>query len=372
MMFRNFYQKSILNYFTTLIFLLLSITSSASQAFERPDTLWEILEYYGIKNTTQKSALQALMQKSGVNANELFYKPLKNNDELLANILEFVTLTQERFSLRTGTQERWEVKPAKWMETNIDRNARELTALGLTAPIMPEFYDADVTCILGATATRMQTRIDYAARLLNNNSFKTKYLVLLAGERYVTAAMDLDGTPQDLSVLAKKLNKPVAQLTETDLLVNIYQQSSIYEKYDTSIIDVQRGDMPRPTTESTVQEFIKWLSEQPNIKRIVFVTNQPYVGYQSAVIAEVFRQAGVADKYEIDVIGMGFDILKKPDLKQVVEVAGAFGSQIYAQTPNVIDRLGLKITDPALRQKFTEYYKKQPLVYKHVEQLFAE
>lgn len=353
------------------ILCILAVWSATCQA-EAPHSLWEILDYYGCKNTTQKTALQALLQKSGVSANELLMRPLRNDDEILSNILAFVKISQEKFTLRTGTQERWEVKPAPWMEANIIRNANELTALGMTSPRLPENKDTDVVCVLGATASRMQTRIDFASRLVRNRQLNTKFLVLLSGERYVSSKNSLDGTQQELDDLAKKLNKPADKLTETDLLLNIYQKSDLYQKYDTTILDVPRGDLPRPTTESTVNKFVQWLAEQPDIKSVTFVSNQPYIGYQQAIIELVFRQAGAWDKYKVDIVGPGYDLLKKPDVKQIVEVCSALGSQIYAQTPLVIQKLGLKVTEPQLRQSFVELYKQQPSIYAYSESLFGD
>jgi len=78
-----------------------------------PSSLSEILDFYGFKTSTQKEALEFLMQKAGIltsteSFNTLFPKRADPN-LLFLDLLKFVQLTQQHFTIRTGNQERWEV-----------------------------------------------------------------------------------------------------------------------------------------------------------------------------------------------------------------------------------------------------------------------
>ena len=66
---------------------------------------------------------------------------------------------------------------------------------------------------------------------------------------------------------------------------------------------------------------------------------------------------------KFDVIGSAITNAK------IQELVGALGSQIWAETPDVLAKTKLTTTDPKLLKAFLELYSKQPLIYKNVESL---
>jgi hypothetical protein len=203
---------------------------------------------------------------------------------LLEDILDFIQQTQEHFILRKGNQERWEVQASDWMGKNTDEITKSVKELGFVEEITPMQKEIDAICILGSTFSSIQKRINYAGELIIRRQLTAKNLILLAGERKVS--VNVDGDEQQLLQIAKKYNiDDLHKLTETHLIQAAYENSTIYNKLQTFVIDTPAGNLPRPTTETTIVELLKWQSTHKDIKRIIFVSNQPYVKYQEAIIS---------------------------------------------------------------------------------------
>ncbi len=336
-----------------------------------PKSLWLVLSDYGFKDAQQKQAIEFLLQKSGItDISKLLKHEEKSSEDVLKNIIEFVELTQKHFTIRTGTQERWDVKESDWMKLESDQPQilEALKKLGITNEVLPAFHNRDVICVLGARKSAMKIRLIFAENLYAENKLSSKELALLAGERYITFdknGVSIDGTKEELSTLAKKLDKPITTLTETDLIQSLYEQYAIkLKKLPVTIIDTPKGDLPRPTTETTVLELINWLKTHPEFTLITFVSNQPHVEYQKAVIAKTFRQNGIMN-IKLEFIGPEFS----PDIDPAVNIKnliGAVGSQIYATTPTIVEKYKLldSIHDEQLKKRFEKLYKTQQLTYK--------
>jgi hypothetical protein len=330
-------------------------------------SFYDCLDYYGFSSDQQKAALEKLMrQASIILPNESFQDkfPIRNNyEELINDILEFVKLTQAHFTIRTGSQERWEVKPSNWMEKNKEESFQYLTTLGFTETIEPKEKSADAIGILGSTMKSMKNRIKYT-ELLFANGLKTKNIILIAGERIVKA--EIDGTDEELKSIANNYHiSDLSKLTETHLIKEIYSNSLLGNKAPVYVIDTPARDLSRPTTQTTILELISWLKQYDNIKDIIFVSNQPNVKYQEAVITEVFRNNDVKISFEV----VGDSYYDKENLYPIIE---ALGSYIWAQTPAVLLKLDTTIDDPKIIASIKELYAKQPLVYQNLENLFKE
>lgn len=344
-----------------------------------PKDLYTVLNYYGFNLPEQKQALRYLMQKSGIkNTDELLNYQATSATELSRLILELVKVTQDKFTIRKGEQERWEVETSDWMKDK-EQEEEILTALKtlkMIDAIPTTVNNSEVICILGASKIIMLLRLQYAEELLMNNKLAAKWLVLLAGERYVTPDKDdkkIDGSKQELQQLASKLGKEISKLTETNLMREAYENSKLYGQFSDHflLIDTPKRDLPRPTTETTVAEFCEWLKKQPEIKMITFVSNQPHVEYQKSIITRVFEKHGIHLNFEV--IGPQYDIKADNNReKQINYTIQALGSRIWAATPGVIDAIGLDISDPKLQEDYLEIYKNQPLIYQHLETKFPK
>ena len=329
-------------------------------------SLYDTLDNYGFSTIEQKEAIENLMHRSSIIAMDESLQdkfPVRHDyKELVKDILEFVKLTQEHLTIRTGSQERWEVKPPEWMMQNIEENFQNLKILGFVDAIKPTNTTIDTLCVLGSTMKGMENRINYSD-LLYKDGLQVKSVILLAGERKV--ALGVDGTKEELTKIAADFQVDFSRLTETHLIEEVYKNSHLHNKLPTYIIDTKAGDLPRPTTQTTILELIKWLKQHEDITNITFVSNQPYVKYQEAVIKEVLRNSNFPMNFEV----VGSARSEKEQIKAVIE---ALGSYIFAKTPDVLLTLNKTIDNPdlTLMSSFKELYAKQPLVYHNLETLF--
>jgi hypothetical protein len=363
-------QKSLLIFLVVAFSIGIGVATNhylRQRTLSLPNSLYATLDYYGFKSTPQKDALRFLLKESGIkNTDDLLDAHTTSQDALSKKILTFVTLTQEHFTIRSGNQERWDVQTPTWMK-NPKIQAEILNALvvlNLTNEILPSFKQRDVVCILGASKGTMVSRLEYAENLFSQGMLSAQRLVLLTGERYITVdknGVSIDGNQQELTALAKKINKNTLQLTETDLMKEAYQSSKLYQKLPTEMIDTPKGDLPRATTETTIIQFIGWLRQHPEISSVTFVSNQPHVEYQKAIITQVFGQEKVSVKFEV--IGQQY---ASPADDKITYLIGALGSQIWAKTPKLLETMHIEITDPELKQAFIALYRKQPLMYNNL------
>lgn len=365
-----------------LMFGLLATAIAAGSVYavkrhvDQKPSLYSTLDYYGIKNKDQKEALRYLMQNAGIpETNALLDSKAKDPDALLQSILDFVQVTQKYFTIRTGTQERWDVKTSEWMN-DPNKQTKALDALkqiGMIDAVKPTLAKRDAICILGASNSVMNVRLEYAGNLYSAKELPADLLILLAGERYVTPDKNgiiIDGSQEELKAFAIKLGKSLEAVTETDLMYASYQKSALNNKLTTVIIDTPRRDLPRPTTETTVMELCGWLKRHPHIQTITFVSNQPHVEYQRAIITQVFEREKMPTKFEV--IGAEFtNSPVKNTADQINYLAQALGSRIWAVTPKVLDQIGIKEAQPQLIADYLEIYKKNPLIYNNMSAKFT-
>ena len=102
----------------------------------------------------------------------------------------------------------------------------------------------------------------------------------------------------------------------------------------TYVIDTPAGDLPRPTTQTTILELIKWLKHYDEIKNIIFVSNQPFVKYQESIISSVFKIHDASINVEV----VGPEVLFTE--REVQPIIEALGSYIWVQTPTALLKLG--------------------------------
>ncbi len=359
-----------------LVFSIVAISLTAdaySVTNSYPHNLNAALDYYGFKKPEQKQAIRFLMRESGIqDVDSLLDGNIADKNALIQKILDFVSATQNKFTIRTGSQERWDIETAKWMKDPV-RQAQILAALetlGIMDAVPPIFEKRAAICILGATKKTMAARLEYAGNLYVEDKLSAEWLIMLAGERYVTPDKNgdaLDGSKQELILLANKIGKNISALTETDLMRAEYESSKLYGRFPNHevLIDTPKRDLPRPTTETTIMALCDWLQQHPEVQSITFVSNQPHVEYQKNIIAQVFVKRAmqvnfevIGDKYQID--------LENNIADKINYIIQALGSSIWAATPKVIHDIGLDVSDKELMAKYLDLYKKQPLIYNNL------
>ena len=182
-------------------------------------SIYHILSDYGFSSPKQKQALEELMRQAAIiSPSQSLQDKFPNRatyQELAQDILEFVNLTQQYFTIRAGYQERWEIKPPSWMLKNQAANFERLKILGMVDAKKPINSRPDAICILGAIMNRIEDRINYAS-LMIDNGLQSNNLILLAGERIVT--LGIDGSEEELKKIANhQLIPNISKLTETHL-----------------------------------------------------------------------------------------------------------------------------------------------------------
>ncbi len=203
-----------------------------------------------------------------------------------------VAETQKRW-LRKAGQERWELAelPTEQKRFVLDWAEKQ----GLFAPWKPTLPTYDKALILGATTSRMQMRLDYLKELwLQGTRFNE--IVWLTGDRPLDKRVDgllerCDNESQAAHIL----------WAETDLPEEMRKLPVVYIAVPMKTED---GALKRPNTEDTI---IAWLESAPQPCTALFVSDQPFCGYQFAVINTCLPAA-----YQFDLVGQGVESTSHP------------------------------------------------------------
>ena len=307
-----------------------SVSESQNYSFEK------ILDHYGFKKPEQKEALRNLFVMSSLASENDSWEKIFPSDQRIVNILNFVTNTQWKFSNRFG-HERWEVDVQSWITDNREKIINDLDILGFIDEVNPRTDNYDAVCVLGANTLCMSARLQFLAELFQKQWIKSETLILLTGERYVNNV--IDGSEEELKEIAKHFElDDWKQLTETKVFDYLYEKSSLKNMgLNVVIIDTPRGDLPRPTTKTTIAELKKWLRSNRNVKRILFISNQPYLLYQKKIVENelYLNEKGFSD-IEIEMVGPGVPDLLLQHIQILLE---GLGSYIWAASPLVLKEI---------------------------------
>jgi hypothetical protein len=203
-----------------------------------------------------------------------------------------VVETQKRW-LRKPNQERWEIA-----ELSPDQRLFVLnwaTEQGLFAPWKPLCETYDKALILGATTSRMQMRLDYLKQLWNEGT-RFSEIVWLTGDRPLDTRVD--------GLTDRCCNESEAAhilWEETDLPEEMRSLSVVFIGVP---MKIECSSLKRPNTEDTI---VAWLKVAPEPCKALFVSDQPFCGYQFAVI-----KANLPNTFLFDLVGQGVDSASHP------------------------------------------------------------
>ncbi len=321
--------------------------------------LRDALSYYGFRNFEQQQALESIFQKASIlplgEPLESIFPTKRTANQLAWDLLTMVRETQRTLTLRTGVQERWEIEPQEWMKEDPQAIVTDLRSLGFIDGIDPQGSNYDAVGLLGSTGPKMQERLNYLHTLMKQG-LHVPTLLLISGERYLL--QDIDGSEEELIQLAQRLGvDDWHQLTEADLLQDLYNSSPLsHDGLNSYLINTPRRTLPRPTTQTTILESLPWLSAHPEVQNILFISNQPTVLYQRAVIESVFSEEGLHQQIEV----VGPPAVNFAKIQLLLE---GLGSYLWAATPALLSKMNLIITDPHLKEAFEELYAQNPFIY---------
>ncbi len=207
---------------------------------------------------------------------------------------DFVAETQKRW-LRKPGQERWEMK-----EVSAEQRAyvlRWAEKEGLFDAWKPLYTHYDYALILGATTSRMQMRLDYLKKLWNDG-IRFKTIVWLTGDRPLDSRVD--------GLTDRCTN-------ESEAAHILWQETNLPEEMRSLplvFVAVPMEGAKRPNTEDTI---FAWLATKPQAGTSLFVSDQPFCGYQFAIIKTV-----LPDAYPFELVGQGVDSPNHPAAAAII------------------------------------------------------
>lgn len=339
---------------------IISFIWSSVYAHKNYYSFHDVLPSYGFVSEEQRDALKDFFRRAslmGVHESDTFFTKKCTEQELAQELVDLIENMQVICGLRRDSKERWELKPLDWMQQQEEAVIVDLKDMVFIDALTPSLKTVDVICILGATKGRMDERMDYAASLLAEGLIAAK-IILLTGERYVTDKVD--GSAEVLRTIAEEYGiEDWHDLTEAHLMDYLFKRSrlSLYN-LEMYLINTPAGDLPRPTTQTTMLDLIQWLKEHSDVRSIIFVSNQPYVNYQKAIIASILKEQDVYITFEV--VGSAAARVSPHALVE------GFGSYMWAATPLVLLDLGITVTDPSLINRLKDLYPKNGLLNKVV------
>lgn len=187
--------------------------------------------------------------------------------------------------LRGANQERWDLIDGA-ISPELEQRVHELLkACGCIDEVRPCSDRYDYVLVMGALASTMRKRLEYALSLWRNG-ISFNQIVFLAGQRprMVDKETALDIFGKEIEV--EQANLPA---TESDIIHAIYEHIDLPQNFaskvevvwvDSPMKQNAAGVLVRPTTADTFQD---WLKLNPVPGTALVISNNPYIGYQDSV-----------------------------------------------------------------------------------------
>jgi hypothetical protein len=256
---------------------------------------------------------------------------------------------------RKPGQERWEA------ETSADFEQKSLLCQSLSEAwasakeMLPSQKNLGIVAILGASFSRMEERLAWTLHFLQCG-YRIDHLYFLVGERYAT--IGVDGTQEQLEKVAQQYNKAVSSLTETDLARFLASQASELKNQNLSMtfIDTPRGQLTRPNTQTTVQDFLNIYQQKHPNTFMTFISNGEHKKVQEAVI-EAIAYGENLQNFSFAVIGPAYQG------KTMAPVMRAFASWFWARLPLEYAKNPWLLSDED-RKQIDQNYQHSPLMHR--------
>lgn len=179
----------------------------------------------------------------------------------------------------------------------------------------PTKMSYDKVFILGATTGRMETRLAFLKKMWKEG-VRFQEVVWMTGDR------PLDPQVDRLLDVCK---------TETDAAHYIWERAELDPQlralpcvFIAVPMKEKEGKKLRPTTEDTV---VAWLQTNPKPCTALFISDQPFCGYQFAVI-----KGSMPKEFGFDLVGAGVEAEKYPNAAAVV--LDSLARTLYQQAKN--------------------------------------
>jgi len=189
---------------------------------------------------------------------------------------DLIAETQKRW-LRSSGQERWELSEIASEKKKLVLEWAEKE--GLFSPWKPQEKSFDKALILGATTCRMEKRLRFLVELWQEG-YRFDEIVWLTGDRPLDPRIDrltdrCANESQAARILWEEADLPEALRRLPVLFVAVPMKK-------------EEGVWKRPNTADTI---VAWLEYAPGPCKALFFSDQPFCGYQFAVIHSLLPDA---------------------------------------------------------------------------------
>jgi hypothetical protein len=180
--------------------------------------------------------------------------------------------------------------------------------LGLVDDVLPSKKEYDYVLVHGATLLATRARIAFLVKSWLSG-VRFKQIVFLTGARMLDSVQEsvdqlCDVTQTILPIRSDwqyDASKPY--ITETDMTGHVYEQGMLpaeLKEIPFRVVDAPQqvakdGSKKRPNTIDTLNE---WLKTNPQQGSCLFISNQPFVGYQDSIAKTVLPSA-----FSIETVG---------------------------------------------------------------------
>lgn len=202
---------------------------------------------------------------------------------------DLVELTQEKW-LRPLGRERWDLTDTDLFKEKRNEILSIVEKLGFIKEIRPSGKAYEAVLLLSASDINLIKRINYLTQLMFSGIHYKKVYFLTGG----IVMLHDDNYFHELNL---KTN------TDTELIETLYKQSPL-SKLDVEVISIKaKKKRPRPNTEDTIRA---WVEKNTQEKKLLVISNQPFVLYQDKVIKRV-----LGDLHHVETVGDQIEPLVK-------------------------------------------------------------
>ncbi len=209
--------------------------------------------------------------------------------------------------------ERWEV-PSKFQDQK-KTFIPLLRDLGLVCKKMPAHNHYAYAIVFGGILSRVHTRIGFLANIWNQG-VRFDQIVFLGSDRLLVD--DIEGRihlkkflkSNKVDFEKKKIRFPQTEIELMEFVFEYSKASQKLKKISKVSIKTPHGSQGRAPTGESVEY---WMNTNPKPGRLLLISSQPLIGYQSAISEPLF-----SSDFPLDIVGAGVDP-EKVEISQLLD-----------------------------------------------------
>lgn len=227
---------------------------------------------------------------------------------------ETLALLQKKYG-RTTTQERYQLSQNQQIEKKRDQLFPSFAKLGMTDSALPSQKNYDFIIILGSTIENMRDRVAFFLYLLEKKIItltSATQLFFIAGDRELFPHENIleskkhSFQPNWIAPSSNKLPKTEAEAA-SPVLDQLVSDSSLRNRMRVLVTpkryDASTKQWLRPHTGNNIETLMEHIGNISSRKRFLFISSNPEVAYQNAVISREFLDRSLLDKVELETVG---------------------------------------------------------------------